>query len=563
MAWHVSLAWLVAVSCFAATGEPVRLPQFVAPTGVEQGERQYKAVLAKIPEYGACWSEAVARLERGCDELTEELQGRLALAFTSCFLEKMGQPPIRCPDSQPLSRCPALARFLEKPLATSYTQFFTHTQVICAFLRSRKWQAEAARTITELGASSVRATAELRRAAETQAQLLRRQQQMFANTEHLRQELVSAHSTLREHREMLDTSLLRLSYVQAFFVDQFATLHSLGYYAIAVVLSFLMTASKRTAGARPWLLLLFLINLLAERLIVKWTSLDAIDRAAPLASDSPLGIHIGLCRRLVSLLALCVYLYQLYTFRDLATLNNQLLLDLQAEMRNLRTSQSPLDSPRQEQDPRTATMWRPPEESAFRWFPLSGAAAACLYTNHTERDSSDSSTESSESEESDAGMWSLDDWDDDDDDDNGNDSSDEYVRFSDDCNSRVTNSPTAEMETKDSARSNTERDSNAQPNRAASSATYAAQSERMSPSMLATLATSLARATRPWSVASPESTAAPSGGRYNLRPRRSLNSSSDLLPPPPSGSPSRRRRRDLALPSQAVERAAILSSDED
>ncbi|KAH7949551.1 hypothetical protein HPB49_012163 [Dermacentor silvarum] len=247
----------------------------------------------------------------------------------------------------------------------------TRNRVICAFLRSRKWQAEAARTITELGASSVRATAELRRAAETQAQLVRRQQQMFANTEHLRQELANAHSTLREHREMLDTSLLRLSYVQvkkrgwgsrwglfqvdraAFFVDQFATLHSLGYYAIAAVLAFLMTASKRTAGARPWLLLLFLINLLVERMIVKWASVDAIDRAAPLASDSPLGVHIGLSRRLVCLLALCVYLYQLYTFRDLASLNNQLLLDLQAEMRNLRTSQSPLGSPQQDQDPRT------------------------------------------------------------------------------------------------------------------------------------------------------------------------------------------------------------------
>ncbi|KAH6942164.1 hypothetical protein HPB50_001687 [Hyalomma asiaticum] len=271
MAWHVSLAWLVAASFFVAAGEPDSLP-FEAPSGIEQGERQYKAVLAKIPEYGACWSDAVSRLERGCDELTEELQGRLALAFTSCFLEKMGQAPIRCPESQPLSRCPALAQFLEKPLATSYTQFFTHTQVICAFLRSRKWQAEAARTITELGVSSVRATAELRRAAETQKQLQRRQEQMFAHTEHLRRELASAHSTLREHREMLDTSLHRLSYVQAFFVEQFATLHSLGYYGLAVVLSFLMTTSKRTAGARPWLLLLFFFNLLIERMIVKLAS---------------------------------------------------------------------------------------------------------------------------------------------------------------------------------------------------------------------------------------------------------------------------------------------------
>lgn len=561
MAWHVSLAWLVAVCCFAATGEPDGLP-FVAPSGVEQGERQYKAVLAKIPEYGACWSEAVARLERGCDELTEELQGRLALAFTSCFLEKMGQPPIRCPNSQPLSRCPALAQFLEKPLATSYTQFFTHTQVICAFLRSRKWQAEAARTITELGASSVRATAELRRAAETQAQLVRRQQQMFANTEHLRQELANAHSTLREHREMLDTSLLRLSYVQAFFVDQFATLHSLGYYAIAAVLAFLMTASKRTAGARPWLLLLFLINLLVERMIVKWASVDAIDRAAPLASDSPLGVHIGLSRRLVCLLALCVYLYQLYTFRDLASLNNQLLLDLQAEMRNLRTSQSPLGRPQQDQDTRTATMWRPPEESAFRWIPLNSTAAACLFTNHTARDSSDSSTESSESEESDAGMWSLDDWDYDydydDDNDNDNDSNDDYVHFSDQ-NSCASDNTFVETETKYGTGSSTERDSNAQLNRAASCVTYAAQSERGSPSVFTSPATSLAQAAPPSSVASPESAAAPNGGRYNLRSRRSLNSSSDPLSPPPS----LQQRRDLALPRRTIERAAILSSDED
>ncbi|KAL3242919.1 hypothetical protein MRX96_020763 [Rhipicephalus microplus] len=381
MAWQFSLTWFVAAACFAVASEPV---PFEAPSGVEQGERHYKAVLAKIPEYGACWSDAVSRLERGCDELTEDLQGRLALAFTSCFLEKMGKPPIQCRESQPLSRCAALSEFLEKPLATSYTQFFTHTQVICAFLRSRKWQAEAAHTISELGATSVRATAELRRAAETQAQLMRRQQQMFQNTERLRQELANAHSTLHEHREMLDTSLLRLSYVQAFFVDQFATLHSLGYYALAAVLSFLMTTSKRTAGARPWLLMLFLLNLAIERSIVKWASQDAVNRAAPLASDSPLGAHISLSRRLICLLALCMYLYQLYTFRDLAAVNNQLLLDLQAQMRSLRTYQSPFGSPeqpQQERDPSTTTTWTPPEGDAMHWFPLNIPPAACLFTN--------------------------------------------------------------------------------------------------------------------------------------------------------------------------------------
>ncbi|XP_037522494.1 uncharacterized protein LOC119399729 [Rhipicephalus sanguineus] len=547
MAWHVSLTWFVAATCFAAAGEPV---PFETPSGVEQGERQYKAVLAKIPEYGVCWSDAVARLERGCDELTEELQGRLALAFTSCFLEKMGKPPIRCRESQPLSLCPALAEFLEKPLATSYTQFFTHTQVICAFLRSRKWQVDAARTISELGATSVRATAELRRAAETQAQLARRQQQMFDKTEHLRQELANAHSTLREHREMLDTSLLRLSYVQAFFVDQFATLHSLGYYALAAVLSFLMTTSKRTAGARPWLLMLFLVNLLIERAIVKWASQDTIDRAAPLAPDSPLGTHISLSRRLICLVALCMYLYQLYSFRDLAAVNNQLLLDLQAEMQRLRTSQSPFGSPQQpqqEQDPRTATTWRPPEGDAMRWFPLHIRPAPCLFTNRTGTDSSEES--SSESEESDGGMWSLDDWDDDDDN-NSNDDS----HFSDESNDYFGDN--VETDTKDGAGSATERDSDA-----ASSTASAAQSGWRGWSMFGTPASPLAQEAPPSSPAPPLSPAPPTGGRYNLRPRLSLNSSSGPLSPPPLQSPS--RRRDLALPRQVIEQAAILSSDED
>lgn len=547
MAWQFSLTWFVAAACFAVASEPV---PFEAPSGVEQGERHYKAVLAKIPEYGACWSDAVSRLERGCDELTEDLQGRLALAFTSCFLEKMGKPPIQCRESQPLSRCAALSEFLEKPLATSYTQFFTHTQVICAFLRSRKWQAEAAHTISELGATSVRATAELRRAAETQAQLMRRQQQMFQNTERLRQELANAHSTLHEHREMLDTSLLRLSYVQAFFVDQFATLHSLGYYALAAVLSFLMTTSKRTAGARPWLLMLFLLNLAIERSIVKWASQDAVNRAAPLASDSPLGAHISLSRRLICLLALCMYLYQLYTFRDLAAVNNQLLLDLQAQMRSLRTYQSPFGSPeqpQQERDPSTTTTWTPPEGDAMHWFPLNIPPAACLFTNRRGTDTTEES--SSESEESDAGMWSLDDWDDD-------DSSEDDSRYSGASNSYFGDNAFVDTNTKHSATSSAVRDSDA-----ATSTASTLHSAWGGWSMFGTPSLPPAPPVPPPSPVPSDAAAQLTGGRYNLRPRRSHNSSGDPLSPPPLQSPS--RQRDLARPRRVIERAAILSSDED
>lgn len=73
--------------------------------------------------------------------------------------------------------------------------------------------------------------------------------------------------------------------MQAFFVEQFVTLHALAYYSLSVVLSLVMTASKRTAGARPWLLLLFLGNFGTERMLCRWASDDALNSASPLAAD--------------------------------------------------------------------------------------------------------------------------------------------------------------------------------------------------------------------------------------------------------------------------------------
>lgn len=530
MAWHVTLAYLSMLSHLATAIEPP-----LAALSVAQGERQYKAVLAKIPEYGACWSDAVARLERACDDVNEELQGRLALAFTSCFLTKMGQEPLNCSESEPLSRCKPLAQFLERPLATSYSQFFTHTQVICAFLRSRQWQQEAAHTISELGASSMRATAELQRAAKVQEKLSQQQLLMQERGEYLEQKLSSAYSMLQEHRQLLDMGLSRLSNVQTFFADQFATLHSVAYYMMAAAVSLLMTTSKRTAAARPWLLLLFLANLGAEHVLVKWTSDDTWNSAAPLAEDSPLGVRIALCRRAVCMLALIVYLYKLYIFRDLAAMNNELLVSLQTELRTLRdlhTGQSPSGSPSWLAT--SPTTWRPPHERPGYWYTMRGRSS--LFGHHSGSDSSD--------EDSSDDLWYA---------------SDHYNRDSEESDSGVDEAAYTCMEAEGAAKPD-EASAKAEASSAACGSLHDAPpdngsgAEVVMAALLSPVSPPAARSLLPCA----KSPVSPSS-RYNLRPRRSLNSSSGF----PSPNESSGQQHKLVVPQPVIEQGVVLSSDED
>ncbi|KAK8785170.1 hypothetical protein V5799_008467 [Amblyomma americanum] len=498
MARHFTLACLSVLSCLATAAE---LP-FAVPDAA-QGERRYKAVLAKIPEYGACWSDAVARLERGCDELNEELQGRLALAFTSCFLTKMGLEPLYCPESEPLS---------------------SHT-------RSRQWQAEAARTISELGTSSMRATAELQRAAKVQEKLSQQQLLMQERGEHLEQKLASAYSMLQEHRHLLDTGLSRLSNVQMFFADQFATLHSVAYYSMAAVLSLLMTTSKRTAAARPWLLLLFLANLGAERLLVKWASDDAWDSAAPLAEDSPLGVRIALCRRAVCLVALAVFLYKLYTFRDLAAMNNELLVSLQTELRTLHNLHSGLSSHGSPSWPAPSpTTWRSQQESPGYWYTMRGRAS--LFGLYADSGSSVSSTDD---------LWYASDYDDQDSEESDS-GVDEAASSHPSMEAEGTTKPSSRVEVKAETSSPTCGSLHSTPPGTGIQAAVA-----LVPPISPPPAHSWAN-----SPVSPSS-------RYNLRPRRSLNLSGDFASP----NESLRQRHQLTVPQPVIERGTVLSSDED
>ncbi len=60
--------------------------QAVSEEQMQDGEQQYNIIkrATKMPKYGACWRDALTKLESGCKELTDETQSKLAVYFTNC-----------------------------------------------------------------------------------------------------------------------------------------------------------------------------------------------------------------------------------------------------------------------------------------------------------------------------------------------------------------------------------------------------------------------------------------------------------------------------------------------
>ena len=64
---------------------------------VAHGKMQYEIIKmdSAMPQYGPCWRNALALLDRGCKHLDDDMQSRLALAFTNCFLAKVSKTQSR------------------------------------------------------------------------------------------------------------------------------------------------------------------------------------------------------------------------------------------------------------------------------------------------------------------------------------------------------------------------------------------------------------------------------------------------------------------------------------
>jgi hypothetical protein len=119
------------------------------PASLSDGQKHFMAMQKKseLPNYGACWNEAVYAVKEGCGRLNEITQSKLALMITDCFMEMSGEKKSHCANIPILEDRQKCIKNMPDRAFHVYTEFYTHAQNICFFLKNFIWQENTEQTI--------------------------------------------------------------------------------------------------------------------------------------------------------------------------------------------------------------------------------------------------------------------------------------------------------------------------------------------------------------------------------------------------------------------------------
>ena len=251
----------------------------------ELGKAKYEAITkeTRMPRYSQCWTDALAHLQQGCKQLTDDIQYRMALNFANCHLEKTGRTTYPCGQDQELKEC---LQHMDHDAYQVHAEFVTHTQNVCFFLESQVWHDKTESTIHRLADNSATVAQQMEDSSQLQTELLKRQNDSIENQQlllergnelkkSLEQSSIDVHKmlvefkeTTSEQRAMIFEVFDRLTSLQKVVMGEFTGFYSLIFYTASILISYLVTSTPRTGGARFWLFLVMTGNILCERLIV-------------------------------------------------------------------------------------------------------------------------------------------------------------------------------------------------------------------------------------------------------------------------------------------------------
>ncbi|XP_041346674.1 uncharacterized protein LOC121366201 [Gigantopelta aegis] len=321
---------------------------------VSAGKQAYELMQqrSEMPRYGTCWKNAMVTIQTGCKRLTDDIQSRLALAYLNCFLQVQGRDVYDCDTSQPVHECTTHMKDVDRG---SFTTFFTHTQNICYFLQAQVWHEQTETTIDRLSVSSSHVASKLEESYDLQNKMMKQQnksmktqEQILNNAANL-SDIISQSSnnihsmfedfkkTTQEQRMLITDVFDRISKLQHMVLGEFSGFYSVIYYTLSIVVSYLLTSTSRTSSARFWLFGIMTVNMLAEQVLVPWYLGIFRNGDAEFESDEKtLYTHQRLFRKLSALAAVLVLAVCAYRYQDLATVNNQLLVEIRKQNSDLK-----------------------------------------------------------------------------------------------------------------------------------------------------------------------------------------------------------------------------------
>ncbi|CAC5402546.1 unnamed protein product [Mytilus coruscus] len=332
----------------------------------QAGKTEFELMQSKseFPNYGYCWKETIISLTKDCEQLTAEVQGKLALAYLNCFLQMQDLPIYECDVTQKLSECTENMKDSDR---SSMATFFTHTQNICYFLEAQVWHDETERTIRRLATSSEDVATQLEETSELQNEMLHQQKESMTNQKEILEKSVNLSNIIStssdnmhkifdeyknvtiEQRHLIGDLFDKFSHLQSMMLGEFTGLYSILYYAVMVLMSYFLTSAPRTAAARFWLFGIATVNILSERFAISWL-ISEENQLAGSGSDIDEAVYMyqKLCRKISGAVALLVLGVSAYYYQDLNVINNQLLWDIKKRIENLEIKNSVLGNKNQD-----------------------------------------------------------------------------------------------------------------------------------------------------------------------------------------------------------------------
>lgn len=144
------------------------------------------------------------------------------------------------------------------------------------FLRHQEWQADMARTAMLLTESSKKIRKILDESSQSQFKmleaLLAQQKQSLSKGRILSAELIRSRNSAKDLYEEFQTTYQdqkkiifeRLKSLQNFILGQFSGFYTVTYFSILGLIIYVITSVPKTAEARLWLILIIILNAVAE-----------------------------------------------------------------------------------------------------------------------------------------------------------------------------------------------------------------------------------------------------------------------------------------------------------
>ncbi|KAB0794003.1 hypothetical protein PPYR_13623 [Photinus pyralis] len=290
-----------------------------------QGRTQYQLLQERtnLPHYGNCWKSAVDHVEEGCRSLSEETQSSIALHLANCFLEMSGHESYNCElEKKPNLKQICLSSMSDRAFNV-YTEFYTHTQNICWFLRGQVWQEVMAENTVRFGR-------QLEVSAQNQEDILRAQrnsvelQEKLLHHGHALEKIMEEfYVSTQQHHHILSLMASNMKSLQSWLIGEFSWIDTIIFYVASSIFIIVITSTNRTSSARFPLWLLLILSVICERLIY----LHVVHSYDKQVQEVHLAIagYVEWVRKTFGVIALCVLLLSAFYYRNLNSLNNQLL----------------------------------------------------------------------------------------------------------------------------------------------------------------------------------------------------------------------------------------------